>query len=92
MRAQLTRSYCRSIPADARLRGPAAPSPLPLFLLLRNRTGLALQAIRDDVEAAASLGVRVGRLKFVLFGNHLGQPLTYDQNLVQAMPRVACWK
>ena len=38
-----------------------------LFLLLRNRTGVSLQAIRDDEEAAASLGVRVGRLKFVLF-------------------------
>jgi len=38
-----------------------------LFLLLRNRTGVALQAIRDDKEAAASLGVRVGRLKFILF-------------------------
>jgi branched-chain amino acid transport system permease protein len=38
-----------------------------LFLLLRNRTGIALQAIRDDEEAAASLGVRVGRLKFALF-------------------------
>jgi branched-chain amino acid transport system permease protein len=38
-----------------------------LFLLLRNRTGVALQAIRDDEEAAASLGVRVGRLKFILF-------------------------
>jgi branched-chain amino acid transport system permease protein len=40
---------------------------LLLFLLLRNRTGVALQAIRDDEEAAASLGVRVGRLKFILF-------------------------
>jgi branched-chain amino acid transport system permease protein len=40
---------------------------LLLLLLLRNRTGVALQAIRDDEEAAASLGVRVGRLKFVLF-------------------------
>jgi branched-chain amino acid transport system permease protein len=40
---------------------------LLLFLLLRHRTGVALQAIRDDEEAAASLGVRVGRLKFVLF-------------------------
>jgi branched-chain amino acid transport system permease protein len=38
-----------------------------LFLLLRNRTGVAIQAIRDDEEAAASLGVRVGRLKFILF-------------------------
>ena len=40
---------------------------LILFLLLRNRAGVGLQAIRDDEEAAASLGVRVGRLKFVLF-------------------------
>jgi branched-chain amino acid transport system permease protein len=38
-----------------------------LFLLLRHRTGAALQAIRDDEEAAASLGVRVGPLKFLLF-------------------------
>ena len=30
-----------------------------LFVLLRSRTGAALQAIRDDEEAAASLGVRV---------------------------------
>jgi len=40
---------------------------LILFLLLRNRAGVGLQAIRDDEEAAASLGVPVGRLKFVLF-------------------------
>jgi branched-chain amino acid transport system permease protein len=40
---------------------------LLIFLLLRNRSGVALQAIRDDEEAAASLGVRVGRLKFILF-------------------------
>lgn len=38
-----------------------------LFLLLRHRTGAALQAIRDDEEAAASLGVRVGPLKFLLY-------------------------
>ncbi|HKT02211.1 MAG TPA: branched-chain amino acid ABC transporter permease [Rugosimonospora sp.] len=38
-----------------------------LFLLLRHRTGAALQAIRDDEEAAASVGVRVGPLKFLLF-------------------------
>jgi branched-chain amino acid transport system permease protein len=38
-----------------------------LFLLLRARTGAALQAIRDDEDAAASLGVRVGPLKFLLF-------------------------
>jgi branched-chain amino acid transport system permease protein len=38
-----------------------------VFLLLRYRTGAALQAIRDDEEAAASLGVRVGPLKFGLY-------------------------
>jgi branched-chain amino acid transport system permease protein len=38
-----------------------------LFVLLRHRTGAALQAIRDDEEAAASLGVRVGPLKFLLY-------------------------
>jgi branched-chain amino acid transport system permease protein len=38
-----------------------------LFVLLRHRTGAALQAIRDDEEAAASLGVRVGPLKVLLF-------------------------
>jgi branched-chain amino acid transport system permease protein len=38
-----------------------------VFLLLRLRTGAALQAIRDDEEAAASLGVRVRPLKFGLY-------------------------
>ncbi|WP_173081215.1 branched-chain amino acid ABC transporter permease [Phytohabitans rumicis] len=38
-----------------------------LFLLLRHRTGAALQAIRDDEDAAASLGVRVMPLKFLLY-------------------------
>lgn len=38
-----------------------------LFWLLRHRTGAALQAIRDDEEAAASLGVRVKPLKLLLF-------------------------
>ena len=38
-----------------------------VFLLLRRRTGAALQAIRDDEDAAASLGVRVAPLKFLLF-------------------------
>ena len=38
-----------------------------LFLLLRLRTGAALQAIRDDEEAAAALGVRVGPIKFGIF-------------------------
>jgi branched-chain amino acid transport system permease protein len=40
---------------------------LLLFLLLRHRAGVALQAIRDDEEAAASLGVRVRQLKAVLY-------------------------
>jgi branched-chain amino acid transport system permease protein len=38
-----------------------------LFLLLRSRSGAALQAIRDDEEAAASLGVRTMSLKFLVF-------------------------
>jgi branched-chain amino acid transport system permease protein len=38
-----------------------------LFLLLRLKTGVALQAIRDDEEAAASLGVRVRSIKFGIF-------------------------
>ena len=40
---------------------------LLLFFLLRNRTGVALQAIRDDEEVAASLGVRVWPVKFTLY-------------------------
>jgi branched-chain amino acid transport system permease protein len=40
---------------------------LLIVLLLRHRMGAALQAIRDDEEAAASLGVRTGPLKFGLF-------------------------
>jgi branched-chain amino acid transport system permease protein len=38
-----------------------------LFVLLRSRLGVALQAIRDDEEAAASLGVRVLFGKGVLY-------------------------
>lgn len=38
-----------------------------VFVLLRRRTGAALQAIRDDEEAAASVGVRVRPVKFLLF-------------------------
>ncbi|HEY8761185.1 MAG TPA: branched-chain amino acid ABC transporter permease [Candidatus Dormibacteraeota bacterium] len=38
-----------------------------LFLLLRSPMGASLQAIRDDEEAAASLGVRVASGKRVLF-------------------------
>jgi branched-chain amino acid transport system permease protein len=38
-----------------------------VFLLLRSPTGAALQAIRDDEDAAASLGVRVEAKKRLLF-------------------------
>lgn len=38
-----------------------------VFLLLRSRLGASLQAIRDDEEAAASVGVRVLTAKRVLF-------------------------
>src|SRR6185295_8478631 len=38
-----------------------------LFALLRSPTGAALQAIRDDEDAAASLGVRVDTSKLLLF-------------------------
>ena len=37
------------------------------LLLLRSRNGAALQAIRDDEDAAASVGVRVLPLKLLLF-------------------------
>jgi branched-chain amino acid transport system permease protein len=37
------------------------------LLLLRSRSGASLQAIRDDEEAAASVGVKVHRLKLLLF-------------------------
>ena len=40
---------------------------LILFVLLRSRLGASLQAIRDDEEAAASVGVRVLLGKGVLF-------------------------
>lgn len=38
-----------------------------LFVLLRSRAGVAIQAIRDDEEAAASLGVRVLAIKRIIF-------------------------
>jgi branched-chain amino acid transport system permease protein len=38
-----------------------------LFLLLRSSRGLSLQAIRDDEEAAAAVGVRVVATKRILF-------------------------
>lgn len=38
-----------------------------LFLLLRSRLGASLQAIRDDEEAAASVGVHVTAVKWTLY-------------------------
>ena len=38
-----------------------------VVLLLRSRSGVSLQAIRDDEVGAESLGVRVSRLKRILF-------------------------
>lgn len=38
-----------------------------LFLLLRSRAGAQLQAVRDDEQAAASVGVRTGRLKLLVY-------------------------
>jgi branched-chain amino acid transport system permease protein len=38
-----------------------------LFLLLRSRVGAAIQAIRDNEEAAASVGVRVAATKRLIF-------------------------
>jgi branched-chain amino acid transport system permease protein len=37
------------------------------FVLLRSRTGAAIQAIRDNEEAAASVGVEVARTKRLIF-------------------------
>jgi branched-chain amino acid transport system permease protein len=47
--------------------GAVAVLLLLLFILLRSRLGGSLQAIRDDEEAAASVGVRVMLGKGVLF-------------------------
>ena len=51
--------------ADARARRSCCSASL--FVLLRSRLGASLQAIRDDEEAAASLGVRVVAGKRILF-------------------------
>lgn len=53
---------------------------IALFLLLRSRLGAAMQAIRDDEGAAASVGIKVGRAKraifvFAAFGAGLGGAL-----------------
>jgi branched-chain amino acid transport system permease protein len=38
-----------------------------VYLLLRSRLGLALTAIRDSEVASSSLGVRIGRIKLVVY-------------------------
>jgi branched-chain amino acid transport system permease protein len=38
-----------------------------VYLLLRSRIGLALTAIRDSEVASTSLGIRIGRVKHVLY-------------------------
>src|SRR5437667_12086365 len=38
-----------------------------VFLLLRSRLGVSMRAIRDDEQAAGSVGVRVLRAKLVVF-------------------------
>ena len=38
-----------------------------MYLLLRTRLGLGLTAMRDDIEAAASLGVNISRLKLIVY-------------------------
>ena len=40
---------------------------LLLFLLLRSRLGTAVQAIRDDEEAARAIGIKVQRTKRIIF-------------------------
>ena len=38
-----------------------------VWLLLRSRLGLGLTAMRDNMDAAASLGVNIGKLRFFVF-------------------------
>jgi branched-chain amino acid transport system permease protein len=44
-----------------------AASLAVLFLLMRSRIGIAIQAIRDNEEAAAAIGVRVFATKRIIF-------------------------
>ena len=55
-----------------------------IYWLLRTRRGLALAAVRDNVEAARSVGVDAGRMKWVVFltsafGTGLAGGLIYMQ-------------
>lgn len=55
----------------------ALASVLAVWLLLRSRWGLALTAIRDSEPAAASLGVNIRRVKFMVYiGTAIGTALT----------------
>lgn len=55
----------------------ALGSVLGVWLLLRSRWGLALTAIRDSEPAAASLGVDIWRVKFLVYvGTAIGTALT----------------
>lgn len=50
---------------------------LAVWILLRSRWGLALTAIRDSEPAAASLGVKIRRVKFMVYvGTAMGTALT----------------
>ena len=55
-----------------------------IYLLLRNRLGLALAAVRDNTEAAKSVGIDAGRMKWLVyliaaFGTGLTGALIYLQ-------------
>lgn len=55
----------------------AVGAVLAVWLLLRSRWGLALTAIRDSEPAAASLGVNIRRVKFMVYiGTAMGTALT----------------
>jgi branched-chain amino acid transport system permease protein len=38
-----------------------------VFLLLKSKTGLGLTAMRDNISAAASLGVDIGKSRFIVY-------------------------
>ena len=38
-----------------------------VYLLMNSRLGLGLTAMRDDIDAAASLGVNIGRCRFIVY-------------------------
>lgn len=64
-----------------------------VFVLLRTRLGASLQAIRDDEEAAASVGINVMRAKRILFilaavGCGAAGALTLANNLFIDTPSV----